>query len=326
MANAYTQTYVSNEPTVTPTEVVRLYWCDVSAQLLSSDTINFSWTGAAAFCIDVFAFSNVATGAAASSATGHNVGNTSPFAGPLTAGSAGDLVLFNICTANSPTFSAPLDVTAGNAMTPLTVSPQTGQSRSAYTVYRAETAGATWSPKVTLGTSQEWACGSARWANNGSTAALIASSAATSGWQASATSGSVSPGTTIPVGSKLLLVFYGNAQSSAFALSDTGTSSPVNTVAPVVTSSSSLMWDQTLTTTNGTWTGDTSSGFTYQWKDGSGNIAGATSSTYRIAHAEVGQSIHCTVTATGTGGSTTADSNTVGPIYTFVPKILIYGS
>lgn len=87
---------------------------------------------------------------------------------------------------------------------------------------------------------------------------------------------------------------------------------PVNTVAPAVTGTATV--GQTLSTTTGTWSNDISSGATYQWKDAGGNIAGATSSTYVIGAGEVGASIHVTVTETGTGGATAADSNTVGPI------------
>lgn len=103
------------------------------------------------------------------------------------------------------------------------------------------------------------------------------------------------------------------------------TAAPINVVAPVVTGTPTV--GQTLSCTTGTWTGDISSGATYQWKDAGGNISGAASSTYLIASGETGASIHCTVTETGTGGSQTADSNTVGPVASnFVPKILLYGS
>ncbi len=91
-----------------------------------------------------------------------------------------------------------------------------------------------------------------------------------------------------------------------------GTSAPVNTVAPAVTGN--LWVNQLLSCTTGTWTGDVSSGYTYQWKDGSGNISGATSSTYRIQSGEATKAIHCTVTATGTGGATTQDSNTTATV------------
>jgi hypothetical protein len=89
---------------------------------------------------------------------------------------------------------------------------------------------------------------------------------------------------------------------------------PVNTVAPVL--SGSAVVGSTDACSTGTWTGDVSSGYAYQWKDGAGNISGQTSSTYMIGGGESGAFLHCTVTATGTGGSASADSAPVGPVTT----------
>ncbi len=91
-----------------------------------------------------------------------------------------------------------------------------------------------------------------------------------------------------------------------------GSGAPVNTVAPAVTGTATV--GQTLTSSSGSWTGNVSGGFSYQWKDASGNISGATSTTYVIGSGEATRSIHCTVTAVGTGGNTAANSNTVGPV------------
>ncbi len=85
---------------------------------------------------------------------------------------------------------------------------------------------------------------------------------------------------------------------------------PVNTVAPAVTGNKWV--GQVLSCTTGTWTNATS--YAYQWKDAGGNIAAATSSTYTVGSGEVAATIHCTVTATGGGGSVTHDSNSVGTI------------
>jgi len=63
--------------------------------------------------------------------------------------------------------------------------------------------------------------------------------------------------------------------------------------------------------------------YTYQWKDAGGNIAGATNSSYVVLVGELAASIHCDVTATGIGGSTTASSNTVGPITAALQNIRI---
>lgn len=105
-------------------------------------------------------------------------------------------------------------------------------------------------------------------------------------------------------------------QPEAFQ-TDSG-SAPVNTVAPAVTGTAEQTF--TLTTDNGTWTGDTSSGYTYQWQrdfyaDSSfAEIPGATDQTYVQTIADVDCDIRCVVTATGTGGFTAQASNTVGPV------------
>jgi hypothetical protein len=97
---------------------------------------------------------------------------------------------------------------------------------------------------------------------------------------------------------------------------------PGNTVAPVVSGTTQRL--QTLTTTDGTWTGSPS-GYTYQWqRDDSGglsysNIASATASTYLLAASDVGCNVRCVVTATNVTGSTSANSNAsgiVGDYYT----------
>lgn len=97
----------------------------------------------------------------------------------------------------------------------------------------------------------------------------------------------------------------------------TGTSTaadpfPTNTVAPVVSGTTTV--GQVLSCTTGTWTDAGSPTFTYQWKDGSGNISGATSSTYTIGAGEVGATVFCVVTDTDANGNNTATSNSVGPI------------
>jgi lysophospholipase L1-like esterase len=79
---------------------------------------------------------------------------------------------------------------------------------------------------------------------------------------------------------------------------------PVNSVLPSVSGTTEL--GQTLTTTNGTWTGSPS--FAYQWYRNGVVIGGATNNTYVLVSADLGTTITSTVTATNAGGSTSATS------------------
>lgn len=84
---------------------------------------------------------------------------------------------------------------------------------------------------------------------------------------------------------------------------------PVNTVAPVVSGTARV--GQTLTTTNGTWSGSPTS-YTYQWTRNGSNISGATSATYLTVVADMGTLVRCVVTAINAGGpSTPAASNSL---------------
>jgi len=84
---------------------------------------------------------------------------------------------------------------------------------------------------------------------------------------------------------------------------------PVNTVLPEVTGSP--IKGQTLTVSDGTWTGNPTS-YMYQWFSGTNFVS--TASTYVIQQFDVNKLIHCDVLATNSGGSTTASSNSVGPV------------
>ena len=90
------------------------------------------------------------------------------------------------------------------------------------------------------------------------------------------------------------------------------TPGPTNTVAPVVSGTATV--GQTLSTTNGTWTGVGTITYAYQWLDDGAAISGATSSTYTLTAGEEGGFISCRVTATDDNGSTAATSNSVGPV------------
>lgn len=86
---------------------------------------------------------------------------------------------------------------------------------------------------------------------------------------------------------------------------------PVNTVAPAITGTIEV--GETLSCSQGTWTGGTNGGFTYQWylvNDSDVLIEGATLSQYVITALATGHGLKCVVTATNNTGSTAADSNT----------------
>jgi hypothetical protein len=82
---------------------------------------------------------------------------------------------------------------------------------------------------------------------------------------------------------------------------------PANSVLPAITGTAAV--GQTLTASNGTWTGkEPPTNFAYQWKAGGVNIAGATARTYLLTAAELGDAITVTVTASNWKGSASATS------------------
>ena len=81
---------------------------------------------------------------------------------------------------------------------------------------------------------------------------------------------------------------------------------PANTVAPAITGTAQV--GQTLTVSNGTWTGTPAPTFARQWKKGGANIASATGATYVPVVGDVGAVITCTVTATNSAGNASATS------------------
>lgn len=98
---------------------------------------------------------------------------------------------------------------------------------------------------------------------------------------------------------------------------------PVNTVLPVV--SGTPIMNATLSCSKGTWTGSAPITYTYQWYRGAAPIGGATSQSYVVVQADIGQDLKCTVTATNVVSSVGATSATVtvGP---FTPaSLFLYG-
>lgn len=84
---------------------------------------------------------------------------------------------------------------------------------------------------------------------------------------------------------------------------------PVNVVAPVASGNNIV--GETLSVTNGTWTGTLPITYSYQWKRDFIDILGATNSTYTTVLADSGEKIRCIVTATNIVGSASASSNSI---------------
>ena len=97
---------------------------------------------------------------------------------------------------------------------------------------------------------------------------------------------------------------------------------PANTAVPTI--SGTTTFGETLTSTTGTWSNSPSS-YAYQWSRAatSGgsytNISGATSSTYNLVAADVGQYLKVTVTATNASGSAAATSSATAQIAKATP-------
>lgn len=87
---------------------------------------------------------------------------------------------------------------------------------------------------------------------------------------------------------------------------------PVNTVAPVASGTPTV--GETLSVTDGTWTGTPVITFTYQWRRDAATIGGATNSTYLLVEADEAADIDCLVTGTNGFGNSSADSNDLGPV------------
>ncbi len=104
-----------------------------------------------------------------------------------------------------------------------------------------------------------------------------------------------------------------------------GGEAPVNTVAPAL-SDSTPVYNQTISTTTGTWTSITTPTYVYQWQRNGGNIVGATSSSYTITSTDVGATVRCVVTATNPFGSTAANSNTSSTVAAIVPNAPTIGT
>jgi hypothetical protein len=99
-----------------------------------------------------------------------------------------------------------------------------------------------------------------------------------------------------------------------------GGTAPTNTVLPAITGTPTS--GQTLSVSDGTWTGDAPIVYAYQWKADGTTISGATISTYTLTDTEIGKVITCTVTATNAAGSASATSDATDDVAPAAPVFI----
>lgn len=87
---------------------------------------------------------------------------------------------------------------------------------------------------------------------------------------------------------------------------------PTNTVAPAITGTAQV--GQVLTVSNGTFTGDATIAYSYQWYVGGVAVNGATSSTYTPVTGNIGKIVAARVGATNAVGSAVAFSAPTGVV------------
>ena len=117
----------------------------------------------------------------------------------------------------------------------------------------------------------------------------------------------------------------GSANATSNVITAQTYSAPVNTVAPVISGTTTL--GSTLSSTTGAFNGNPSPTYGYQWRRNAVNIPSATGSTYVLVSADSAAAITCVVTATNALGSSSATSNTItaqtysAPVNTVAPVI-----
>jgi len=115
-----------------------------------------------------------------------------------------------------------------------------------------------------------------------------------------------SGGTPTTSGSYTLRTF---ASSGTLSLIEYFAGMPINTVAPQISGTVGI--GTTLTCTQGTWTGNDTITYSYQWNRDGIAISGATASTYTTVSQDAWKAITCTVTATNGAGINFAVSNSI---------------
>ncbi len=102
---------------------------------------------------------------------------------------------------------------------------------------------------------------------------------------------------------------FGTSRNSSAAI----TVKPSNQTYPTI--AGTVQENQTLTAGNGTWSGTTPITFTYQWNrcDQNGKncaaINGATTNTYTVSHADIGNTLQIAVVGTNSDGTDSQASN-----------------
>lgn len=100
--------------------------------------------------------------------------------------------------------------------------------------------------------------------------------------------------------------------SAAVGPVEAALAAPSNTTPPSISGSAQV--GETLTASNGTWTGNPTPTYSRQWKADDADISGATDATYALTEAEQGAAITVTVTATNSEGSASETSAPTDPV------------
>lgn len=83
---------------------------------------------------------------------------------------------------------------------------------------------------------------------------------------------------------------------------------PINLVAPTLDAATVANGGTVNCNSNGTWAGDPTINFTYQWYAGNTALAGKTTAALATVAGDVGKTVRCRVTGTNGVGNTFADS------------------